>query len=152
MLCANPDQFFEYIPHLHVVDVFRGQIDLRERFDDFVEKIFLRHPGDVFVEPKAVDDVAHVRRELVDVAVEVRRELVRVIQQLFEIELGQIVEWPLRNFLEQTANNCLWLFLNGGIFFEYRRLRGFEQTVEPAKNRQRKNDFPILVPLVRAAE
>ena len=77
----------------------KREIEFREGFDDFVEKILFRHARDMFVEPKAVDDVAYVRGELVDVAIEIRSELVRIIQQLFEVELRKIIKWPPRRAL-----------------------------------------------------
>ncbi len=84
LLRADPDQLLEDIAHLHVVDVGRGEVDLRESLDDFVEKILLRHLRDLLVEAEALDDGADVRRESVDVTVEIRRELVRVVEQLLE--------------------------------------------------------------------
>jgi hypothetical protein len=88
----------------------------------------------VLVEAKAVDDVAYVRGELVDVTVQVWRELIWVIEQLFKVELLKIIEWPLRNLLQQTANDGLRLFLYCRIFFEHRSLCGGEQTVKSAQD------------------
>lgn len=87
LLRADADELFEDVTHLHVIDLSGGEIDLRKGFDDFVEKILLRHPGDLLVEPKAFHNAAHVRRELVDVTVEIWRELVRIVEQLLEVEL-----------------------------------------------------------------
>ena len=84
----------------------------------------------MLVESKAIDDVAHIRRELVDVTVEIRPELVRIVEQLFEIELREIVERPLRDFLKQAANNSFRLLLDRRIFFKHRGLRRREQTIE----------------------
>ena len=106
----------------------------------------------MLVESKPIDNIAHVRREFVDVAVEIRRELVRVVEQLLEIEPRKIVERAFRDLLQQTANDRFRLFLDRRIFFQHCRLRRREQAVKLAQNRQRQNDFAIFVPLVRPAQ
>ena len=41
----------------------------------------------MLIESEAIDNVAHVGRELIDVTVQVRPKLVRIVEQLFEVEL-----------------------------------------------------------------
>ena len=152
LLCTDADELFEDVAHLHIVDLSGGEIDLREGFDDLVEEILLRHPGDLLVEPEALHDAAYVRRELADVAVEIRGELIRIVEQLLEIKFREIVKRALRNFLEQASNDCLRFLLNGGILFENRRLGWREQTVKTPENGQRQDDLAIFVPFIRPTQ
>ena len=97
LLRADPDELLEDVAHLDVVHArqARGR-SRRERLDDLVEQVLLRHAGDLLVEREALHDLADVLREAVDVGVEVRRELVRVVEQLRQIQLRQVVERALR--------------------------------------------------------
>ncbi len=69
-----------------------------------------------------------------------------------KIELREIVEWSLRDFLEKAAENRLRLVLDRRIFLQHRGLRRRENAIEPPQDRKRQNDLPIFVPLVRSAK
>ena len=94
LLGADPDEFLEDVAHLDVVDVAREERSIRiaEGLDDLVEQVLLRHARDLLIEREALHDLADVLREPVDVGVEVRRELVRVVEQLRQVQLREVVE------------------------------------------------------------
>jgi hypothetical protein len=97
LLGADPDELFEDIAHLGVVDAVGGEINVGKSFDDFIEQILFRHPGDLLIESKPLHDLADILGKGVDVAVQVRRELIRIIEQLRHIQLRQIVKGTARN-------------------------------------------------------
>jgi hypothetical protein len=87
LLGADPDELFEDITHLSVIDTLRREIDVSECFNHFVEQIFFCHPRNLLIEGKPLHDLADVLGKGVDVAVQVRRELVGIVEQLGHIQL-----------------------------------------------------------------
>ena len=128
------------------------QIDRGERLDDLVQQVLLGHARDLLIEREALHDLADVRREAVDVGVEVGRELIRVVEELGQVQPGQVVERPAGDPLQQAADDRLGLGLDLRVLREDLGLGRREQTVEAAQNRQRQNDLAVLVALVGPAQ
>ena len=86
------DEVLEDEPHLLVRHRVRVQVHVAELGDDEVEDVRLAHPLDLVLELEEVEDVAHVRREALDVADEVLLDVVGVALQLLEVERRVVVE------------------------------------------------------------
>jgi len=152
LLGADSDEFLEDVAHLAVVHALRGEIDLGESLDHLVDESLLRHLCDLLVEGEPLHDGADIRREGVDVAIEVGRELVGIVEQLCQVELGQIVERAADDLLELVADDVLGLALDCAKLLQNLRLRRSQQAVEPPEYGQRQDHLPVLVPFVRAAK
>ena len=98
-LGADPDELFEDITHLRVVDAVGRKVHVGKSFDHFIEQILFRHPRDLLLEGKPLHDLADVFGKGVDVTVQIRRELIRIVEQLGHIQLRQIVKRTARNLL-----------------------------------------------------
>ena len=95
LLRPDADELLEDVAHLHVVHPLRREVDPGEALHHLVEQVLLLHAGDLPVEGETLHDLAHVGRESVDVGVQVGGDLVRVVQQLRQVELGEVVERAL---------------------------------------------------------
>ena len=152
LLGADPDQLLEDVAHLDVVDPIGGEIDARKGLDDLIEQVLLVHAGDLLVEREPLHDLAHIRRECLDVGAQIGGDVVRRIQQPREIQLRQVVERAVSNPFENPANHAFRAASERRLFLENRRLRGRQQAIESAQHRQRQDDLAVLVPLIGAAE
>ena len=87
-----PDQILEHQPHGDVVHPVRVEVDLAELGDNLVEPVRLLQLLDLFLELKALKNLADVLRESVDVISQVPSDIVGIALELGEIELAVIVE------------------------------------------------------------
>ena len=85
LLCADADQLFEHITHLHGRLVGRqagkAQVEGGKFLDDLKQQVLLGHLADLFAKLEVIKNSANVRRVAVDVAVEVGCEVAGVVQQ-----------------------------------------------------------------------
>ncbi len=130
------DQFFKDQSHLAVADVFRMQIDLGELLGDQIKQSGLGEAVDLGVEFEALEDVAHGRREGLDIAVEVLADVVLVAHELLHVKGRGVVE-ALLGFAQQERLGFEVLLLFGGKFGEDCGLGGFEHAVESAQDSER---------------
>jgi hypothetical protein len=75
-----------------------------------------------------------------------------VLGVLVELHLGQVVEWSAGDAGKEAALYGLGLGLDGLEFLQNPILCRREQAVETAKDRERQNDFAVLIPFVGASE
>ena len=152
LLRPDADELLEDIAHLHIVHPFRREVDSGEALHHLVEQVLLLHAGDLPVEGEALHDLAHVGRESVDVGVQIGGDLVRVVQQLRQVELREVVERALGDLPQQAPYDGLRLRPDLRVLREHPRLGGGEQAIEASQHRQRQDDLAVLVALVRPAE
>jgi hypothetical protein len=72
------DQLFEDVAHVVLRDDVGVQVDRGELLDDQIQPVGLREPGDLVEHPEALEHVAHVGREVLDVVNEVVGHALRV--------------------------------------------------------------------------
>lgn len=154
LFSPDPDELFEDVAHLHIVDTLRREVDfgIGKRLHHLIENVLLGHAQHVLAEIEALHDLADVRREGIDVAVQIGGELVRVIQQPGEVELREVVELRAGNLAELGADDVFTLALERLVRIEHGLLGGRKNAVESPEHRQRQNDLAVLVPLVRTPE
>jgi hypothetical protein len=87
-----PDQVFEHQPHGDVVDLARMQVDLGELGDHLIEAIGFFELLDLLFELEALEDLADVLGEAVDVSGQMLADVVRVALELLEVELAVVVK------------------------------------------------------------
>ena len=73
LFSSDPDNLFEHITHLHVVNLLRRQVDIIgcKFLDDIEEQVLLIHPVDLDAKVKLLEYLPHIGRKCVDVAVQV---------------------------------------------------------------------------------
>ena len=152
LLGADADELLEHVPHRHVVDALRREVDVRELLDDLVEQVPLVHARDVLVEPEALHDLEDVVREVPNVAAEVLRDVVRVVEQPREVEPRGVVERPPRGALELLATDVRAVAGVRSVGGEHRLLRLGEHAVEAPEHGEGEDDLAVLVALVGAAQ
>ena len=152
LLGADPNDLLKGVSHLDVVHAVGRQIDRGELLDDLIEQVFLRHTGDLLIEGKPLHDFPDVLREAVDVGVKIRRKLVRIIEELGQIQLGEVVQWPPGDFLQQAADDGFRFRLDLRMLGKDAGLGRREQAVEAPQHRQWQDDLAVLVPLIWPAE
>ena len=132
LLRADPDKLLEDVSHLDVIHVLGGEIYRSECLHDFVEKVFLRHLGDLLVKGEALHDRPNIGREAINVGVEVGRKLVRVIEQFGQVELRKIVKGVFSDFLKEAPDNRLRLIFDFRVFGKHPCLGGGEEAIKAA--------------------
>ena len=152
LLGADADELLEHVPHLHVVDAFGREVDVRELLDDLVEEVPLVHARDLLVEPEALHDLEDVVREVPDVAAEVLRDVVWVVEQPREVEPRGVVERPPGGALELLATDVRAVAGVRSVGGEHRLLRLGEHAVEAPEHGEGEDDLAVLVALVGPSE
>jgi hypothetical protein len=97
------DQLLEHRAHLRVAHHLGVQVDVRELLGHQVEQPGLVEPVDLRVEVEALEDVAHRRRERLDVLAQVLADVVLVAHQLLQVERRRVVE-VLPDFLSRNGS------------------------------------------------
>ena len=147
----SADQLFESQAHLVVVDRPGVQIDTGEFLGHLVQQARLGQAVDLGRELEPLEDVAHRRREGLDVGVEVVGDMVGVADQLRHIHRRGVVEaLPRRAQQERLrvqafARPLLELRQNCGLG---RR----QHAVQPPQNRERQDNLAVVGLLVVAPE
>ena len=101
------DEFLEDVAHVVPGDHLGVQIDGGELFDDQIQPVGLGQLGDLVEHPEALEDVAHVGREVLDVVDEVVGHPLRVTHQGGEGPAGGVVEGQLELGLQQHSGSTL---------------------------------------------
>ena len=148
----DPDQFFENVAHLDIVDCFRREIDLRgaEGIDDLIEQPLLRHPRDFLIELEPVHDVPDVLREAVDVTVEILRHLeigIRPVDGARESQLREIVEGSTGDRSQFVLDHRFRFAFQFAMFGQNLVVSLLEQAVEATQDRDPRADrrFPCVL-------
>lgn len=152
LLRADPDQFFEDVAHLHIVDPLRGEVDPFKGFDDLKEQILPRHDRNLLIELEALHDLPHVGGEGVHVGVKVGRELVGVVEQAREVEPREVVERPAGHLTEQAVDDGIRLVLHPIVFHQHGGVCRRQDGIEAAKDREGEDDLAVFVPFIGSAQ
>lgn len=145
------DQFLEHRTHLRVADDVRVEVDADELLGEEVEQPALRQPVDLRVEFEALEDVAHFRREGLDVSAQVLGDVVLVADQGFQVERRGVVEVLPRD-AQQEGRRVEASLLAHFLFEQDTELGRFENTVEAAQDGEGEDDLAVLGLLVVAAQ
>jgi len=146
----RPDELFEDVAHLHVIDALGVQIDPGKLPYNQEQAVRVIELFDFFLELELVEDLLRLGRKALDVGDEVAPDVVGVPEQLGEGEGADIVEWlapVFRGDLRQLAvdgavRQALRLELL--VLFEHGVLGGFKNAVEAPQNGHRQHDASIL--------
>ena len=141
------DQLLEDEAHLLVADLVRVQVDAGEPLGHLIEQLGLVEPVDLGRELEALEDVADVLREALDVGEEVRRDVVLVADQAPHVEPVGVVEGEAR--LPEQERLGVHALLRLGLELGQRRVLGrLQDAVEPAEHRERQDDLAVVGLLV----
>jgi hypothetical protein len=153
-----PDQVFEHQTHGDVVDLARMQVDLGELGDHLIEAIGFFELLDLLVELEALEDLADVLGEAVDVISQMAADVVRVALELVEVELAVVVEaqrgavFILRQVVEDGVDIGDAFAAQFGVALEHGFLAGRQHGVEAAQHGQRQHHALVLRRAVGAAQ
>ena len=86
------DQLLERQPHLVIVNGLGMQIDACKFLGDEIEQPALRQLVDLGREAEPLKDVAHRRREPLNIGIEVLADVVLIAHQRAEVHIGSVVE------------------------------------------------------------
>ena len=152
------DQVLEHQAHGDVVDPPGVQVDLGELGDHLVEAVGFFELFDLLVELEALEDLADVLGEAVDVVGQVAADVVRVALELLEVELAVVVKAQrlavviLGPVVEDGVDVGDALGAELGMALEHGLLAGRQHGVEAAQHGERQHHALVLRRAVGTAQ
>jgi hypothetical protein len=128
------------------------QVDVAELRHDHVQQVRTLQAADLRLELELRDDVLSPLVESADVAAEVLADVRRVVQQRLERELGHVVEAVLGDLVQHEIDVLQAALLQLLVPLEHPLLGRLQHRVQPAEDRERQDDLPVLGLLVVAPE
>ncbi len=145
------DQLLKDRPHHRVWHAIWMKIDVLEPLHHLEEQTGLCEPSDRVVEIKLFQHVAHLLAEPGDVVAQIRSEIRRVGEQLLKVVARGVVEGEARGFA-QLRVQVLEPPVEPGVCFQDALFRRRKHAIEPAEDRQWKNDVLIFPSTKRIAD
>jgi hypothetical protein len=141
------DEFFKDSPHRMVVHTVGVKVNRAELLYQQEEQALLVQQVDVIPETEVVDDIPHVLGKPIDVRDEVLPDVLGVVQELAEIELGNVVKGmpsgPAQLAIQVLDSLLLEVFVPGENLF----LGACQYAIQSAKHREGQNHIGILASL-----
>ena len=134
-----------------VIDGAGMEVEAGELLHDLVEKVGAVQPLELIEELIALEDVAGVGTEAVDVSDEVGLDVGGVGQQFFEVERRGVIE-ILPGLAEQERSQRQREMFALLVFFQHRGLGVFQHAVQPAQQGERQDHLTVVGLLVIAAQ
>ena len=144
LLVEAPDQIFEDGPHRVVVHVVGMQVGIAQLLDQREQQALLVEGVDGAAHLETVDHLAHVVGEAVDVGAQVLADVLRVIDQLREVELRDVVEGVARRAAKLPVHVLQALGFQVLVPLQHLFLGRREHAVQPPQHGEWKDDVRVL--------